>query len=183
MNVRKMHFHRWNGDGRQGVSYGDAGMSIGGRIDDNTLINRLGLLDPRDQLPLVIRLANVEFDSQFMAEFGERLIDSVKRRRSIDGRLAITQQIQVRSMEDQHPHHNKADTALSPRLRFRPSVFPLVGGIVTLRQNRVKRSEESYGLAVRGTLIASAQLNGGEPLFKPRCNDLFSLKRSARLIR
>ena len=49
MNIGQMHFNRRQTDCRDGVPDRDAGVGIGGRVDDDPVVSRPSLLDPGDQ--------------------------------------------------------------------------------------------------------------------------------------
>jgi hypothetical protein len=100
-----MYFNRWKVDGGQGVPNGHTGMGVCGRIDNDALKAAPGLLNPRDQFPFLIGLPNIKRDSKIFAELQEGRIDGVESGRSIDGFFPGPEQIEIRTMQDQHAKH------------------------------------------------------------------------------
>ena len=68
MNIGQMHFNRWQADRRNRIPDRNARMSIGGRVDDNSVVSCPRLLNPGDQLSLVIRLAYIYLYGQLFCQ-------------------------------------------------------------------------------------------------------------------
>ena len=54
MNIGQMHLNRRQADRRNGVPDCDAGVGIGGRVNDDPIVSRPSLLNPCDQFALAI---------------------------------------------------------------------------------------------------------------------------------
>jgi hypothetical protein len=54
MDIRQMHLNRRQANCSNGVADGDAGVGLGGRVNDDPIVFRPGLLDPGDQFTLTI---------------------------------------------------------------------------------------------------------------------------------
>ena len=54
MDIGKMHLNRRQTDRRNGVPDCDAGVGIGGRVNDDSVVFRPSLLNPGDQFTLAI---------------------------------------------------------------------------------------------------------------------------------
>ena len=54
MNIGQMHFNSQQTDCRNGVSDCDAGVRIGGRVNNDPIVSRPSLLNPGDQFTLAI---------------------------------------------------------------------------------------------------------------------------------
>jgi hypothetical protein len=54
MNVGQMHLNRRQADRRNGIPDCDAGVGIGGRVNNDPIVSRPSLLNPGDQFTLAI---------------------------------------------------------------------------------------------------------------------------------
>ena len=98
VDIRQMHFDRGQPHGSNGIAYGDAGMRIGGRINDNPVVSTSGFLDPDDQIAFVVRLPDIDFHTQLLGQLGQGRIDSVQCLGAIDGLLPRTEEVQIGPM-------------------------------------------------------------------------------------
>ena len=104
MNVRDVDFNGRKADGGDGVPKGNAGVSVGGGVEDDDIETPLRLLNPSDQLPFLVRLAEVDGHSQFGRPFADEPFNVREGRPSIDFRLADAEQIQIGPVEEEHFH-------------------------------------------------------------------------------
>ena len=54
MNIGQMHFNRWQTYRRNSIPNRDAGVGIGGRVNDDPIVFCPSLLNPGDELTLTI---------------------------------------------------------------------------------------------------------------------------------
>src|SRR6266545_1348207 len=90
-----------------GIAEGYAGMGVGAWVDHQRIEASQGVLDRIDQDPLVIRLDDFEFYVVLGGELFEAVVDLLKGHRTIDFRLAPTQQVKVRAMQHQNTWHRR----------------------------------------------------------------------------
>src|SRR5437870_2545899 len=72
-------------------------------------------MQPIDQLALMVRLEEVDLQAELAAEAREVGVDLVERLSSVDLGLARPKQVEVRSLEDQHPGHEAAPAGVPAR--------------------------------------------------------------------
>lgn len=95
MDVGKMHFHDWKTNGADRIPKRNAGVSVGGSVEDDALEMPLGLLEPVHQLPLPIRLPELYLHLQHRGTFTNQPFDVRKRRVAVDFRLAGAEQVEI----------------------------------------------------------------------------------------
>jgi hypothetical protein len=92
-------------------------MGVSAWVDHQRIEASQGVLDRIDEDPLVIRLDDFELNVMPGGELLETVVNLLKGHRAIDCRLAPTQQIEVRAMQDQNTRHRRLpyayDRALS----------------------------------------------------------------------
>src|SRR5690242_2451442 len=98
LSVRKMDFNGRQTNGRDGVPQCNTGMGIGASVQHYHLEITLGFLNPSDQFALVIGLAEVNADSKFGGAIPHHTFDLSQGRASIDRRLPLAEQVEVRSV-------------------------------------------------------------------------------------
>lgn len=101
VNVGDVDFDDRHVGGLDRVHNGDRGMRIGARVQDDPLRGGAGLLDPVDQIALVVGLPQLDFEAKTSGDGAGPGLDVAKRRRAIDRRLPQAEQVQVRSVEDE----------------------------------------------------------------------------------
>ena len=106
VDIRKMNLHDGDIHGCQRISDSHTRVCVGRRVDDDSLIFSARVLNPRDQFPFQIRLADVHRHFQFAAELPQGRIDIPKRRRAINRFLTASEEIEIGTMQDQHTQHN-----------------------------------------------------------------------------
>ena len=92
-------------NGRDGVAQGDTGVRVGGGIQRDGMHSPLGLLNPGDQLPLVIGLAELHRYSEGLGAHLNRGFDTGQGVPAVNLRLAGSEQIQVGTIEEEDLHH------------------------------------------------------------------------------
>jgi len=107
VNIRKVDLHDGHVHGYQRISYGNARMGVGRRVNDDALILPSRLLNPRHQFSLYIGLADIKRHSKVAAEPPQGGINIPKRRRTVDRFLTASEKIEIRAMQDQHTQHNR----------------------------------------------------------------------------
>lgn len=78
----------------------DRGMGIGAGIDDDAGRAAARLLDPVDELALVIRLAEVDGEAQQSGPLVAGFLDIAQGFAAIESRLAHAEQVEVGAVED-----------------------------------------------------------------------------------
>lgn len=104
MDIRQVQLDRRNPHGRDGVTQGDARMSIGSGVEADDVEGALGFLDLSDQFPFDVRLEEGDFDPELgrtLAKFGFDLFQSDA---PVDARLAFAEEVQIRAVEEQDFH-------------------------------------------------------------------------------
>ena len=83
-DIADVDFDRRESDSRHRIAQGDAGMRIGAGIDDKSIEVSWHLVNPIDQLPLVVALAAIQGDSQFRRNGAAAFLNGSQRLRAID---------------------------------------------------------------------------------------------------
>src|SRR5215469_2595647 len=84
------------------VEDGDRGVSIGAGIQDDAVGILPRLLDPVDELSLMVRLAEIDAEPERLAAFDAGLLDFGQGLVAIDGGLAQPQHVEVGSVENEN---------------------------------------------------------------------------------
>src|SRR5688572_21083202 len=98
-DIAEMDFNRRLACGADRVAEGNRRMGEPARIDHDPLRRTAGLLHPIDQLAFVIGLPEIDRKTKAGGSFPAIRIDLGKRTAAIDGRLARTEEIEVRAVE------------------------------------------------------------------------------------
>jgi hypothetical protein len=88
-------------DGGDGVAERDRRMRVRAGVEENGVEPAGGLVDPLDELALVVRLARVDLDAELRAEAAERRVDLRERRTAVDIRLTRPEEVEVGPMKDE----------------------------------------------------------------------------------
>jgi hypothetical protein len=99
-----MDFHRGQGHSADGVANGDAGMRVGGRVDDNGGVTLSRLADPIHDHALVVGLGEIHLHAQFARTPRHAAANIRQRRASIDRRFPLTEQVQVWAIDEKNSH-------------------------------------------------------------------------------
>lgn len=83
-------------------------VSIRSSIDDDRVCRADGFLYPLDQLPLEIRLSELDIHSEFGADFLTLGGDTFQRLVTVNFRLPGAEQVEVGSIDDDYFHGNLA---------------------------------------------------------------------------
>src|SRR5690606_40999691 len=75
VDVRKMYLDHGQLGGAQRVQDGDRGVRVGARVDDDSVGGLARLLDPVDELTLVIRLPELDGETEGGGMLQARLLD------------------------------------------------------------------------------------------------------------
>ena len=100
VDIGKMNLNGGDADSRDSVPEGNAGVGISRRIQDQQVEFPLGLLNPSDQLALLIRLAEINFNPQLRCSLTDLRFDVGQTRPTVDFRLALTEEVQVWPVEE-----------------------------------------------------------------------------------
>ena len=104
MDVGKVDLDGRHASGRNGISQGDAGMSVGGGVEDQGVELVLGLLNPADQLPFIISLSEIDRYSSRLSSLPHASFNLLQAIGAVDVRFALTEEIEVGSIEKQDSH-------------------------------------------------------------------------------
>ena len=99
-----MNFDGGNTYGRDGIPESHAGVSVGGSVEDDGIDPALGLLNPSHQLPFYIGLTELDLRTQGRRPLPNHPLDVLQRDLAINSRLALAEQIQIRTIENQDLH-------------------------------------------------------------------------------
>ncbi len=102
VDIRQVDLDGRNGDSCDGIPKRHAGVRIPGGVDHDRMKTTLGLLDPGHQLPFNVGLPDCDGDTFTFGELGDRGIDRPQRRIAVHRLLAVAQQIQVGSVENEY---------------------------------------------------------------------------------
>lgn len=104
-DVGDVHLDRRNADGLERVEQGDAGVCIGGGVEDDavcTVIIRL--LDGVDELALVVRLVERDVYAALLRVGANEGLQVFVGTAAVDPRLADAQHIEVRTVQNENVH-------------------------------------------------------------------------------
>jgi len=104
VDVGEVDFDGGNGHGREGIPERDAGVGIGGGVEDDGVEAAAGVLDPGDEFAFVIGLAEVDFGVEFGCAGPDEAFDVRERVASVDFGLAGAEEIEVRSVQEEYLH-------------------------------------------------------------------------------
>jgi len=107
MDVGQMDFDGGNGHGGNGIAQGDAGMGVGGGIQNDDIEVTFGRLDPGDQFTFEIRLAKIHGHVQLGGAGTDRSLDAGQGVAAVNRGFALAEQIQVWPVEKQDFHDGK----------------------------------------------------------------------------
>jgi hypothetical protein len=93
---------RREGHGAERVVERERGVRVRRRVHEETVEAAERLADPRAELPLVVRLARLQADTELGGPGREPRVDRVERVRAVDGGLAHPEQLEVRPREAEH---------------------------------------------------------------------------------
>ena len=113
----------------------DRGMGVGAGIDGDAAGLLARLVDPADEFALDVALAEVDGKAEGRRMLAAARLDVLQRGRAIDGGLAKTQHVQVRSVQYIDRLHRAPAIPLG--------IAPLIGGIVRQLEAAASRSQQS----------------------------------------
>ena len=101
VRIGDMHFDYRHLDRLDRVVQRHAGVGVSARVEQHGLRTfGIGLVQPVDQVPFVVRLPHVDLEPELARPVLEHARNVVERVRPIDLRLAEAEQIEVRAVED-----------------------------------------------------------------------------------
>ena len=103
MDVREVHLDHGKVRGQQGIAQGNAGVGQPSRVDQDPPGPGPGLLEPIQQLPLVIRLEAAHLDASCLALGHQGGVDLLEGGGPVRPGLPAPEQIEVRPMHHQDP--------------------------------------------------------------------------------
>jgi len=108
VDVREVDFDEGQGHGRQCIADGDAGVGVGGRVDDDELraVAARGL-DAVDQSAFVVALEAAQRGAGGVGDLAEFGIDLGEGLRAVDLGLAGAEQVEVGAMQDENLHQTR----------------------------------------------------------------------------
>jgi hypothetical protein len=98
VDVGEVDFDGRNTDRRDGIAEGDAGMSVGGCVQDDDVKLTFGLLNPSDEFALAIGLAEVDCGVQGVGATADPSFDVGEGSLAINGGFAMAEEVEVRSV-------------------------------------------------------------------------------------
>ena len=99
-----MHLHRRNRHGFERIENGNAGVGIGGGIDDNAVCPAAGLLNLIHNGAFVVGLEQLAVNAVFRAGAADQLLQGRIALRAVNGRLTKAQHIDVGAVDNQKFH-------------------------------------------------------------------------------
>jgi hypothetical protein len=103
VDIREVHLDHGQTRCHQGIPQCDARMRESAGIDQDAVGVADGLLDPIDELALMVRLDGLDFDTEVLGHRREIGIDIGQGLGPIDLGLAFSEQIQIGTVDDQDP--------------------------------------------------------------------------------
>ncbi len=95
VDIGKVDLNHREANSADSVSQSDAGVGIGRGVENDCVKLALGLLNPTDQFPLHIGLAELDFDLQLIGPFSHQGFEVSQRGVAIHFRFALAEQVQV----------------------------------------------------------------------------------------
>src|SRR5437588_11824571 len=90
-----------HGEGQHRVAQGDRRVRVGPGVNDDGGGGLPRLVEPVDELTLVVRLPAVDIQAEFARESRNRSVDVRQRGRAVNLRLALAEEIEVGAIEDE----------------------------------------------------------------------------------
>lgn len=109
VDLTDMHFHHRRIIRIERVQNGDRRVGKRARIDDNPYRAFAGLVYPVDNLALVVRLQHPDLKTGITCRRAQAL-HIIQRLVAVDIRLALTEQVQVRTVQDVNSFHVSANS-------------------------------------------------------------------------
>ena len=103
--ICKVHFHTWHSDGLKRIPQGYAGMRIGGRVQNDPVKLFPAGQNLRDQYALFVALHMLQLNTEGPGALPEPLDDFIQRFIAVKRRLAFTQHIQIRPIQNNNFYH------------------------------------------------------------------------------
>ena len=100
-DVRQVDLDDREFGGEKGVEHSDRSVGQRTRVENNPLGRFAGLLDPVDQLALVIGLAEVDLEAECRGARRAALLDVAERVMAVDRGVADPEQVQVGAVQDE----------------------------------------------------------------------------------
>ena len=91
--VREVDLHCGDAHCQKGVQEGDAGVSVGPGVEDDTIVHAVSVLNPVHQVPLVVGLANVCLQAQPLGGFLDQGQEIVVGGGAVNLRLPLAQEV------------------------------------------------------------------------------------------
>ncbi len=101
--VGNMHLHRRSRNGRQGVGQGNTGVGQGTGVNHDTIDGKAQFVNLIEQFAFVVRLKIPKLHVGKLSFYGLEVVH--ERAATINVRLALTQQIQVRAVDNEDSLH------------------------------------------------------------------------------
>ena len=102
IDVREVHFDAGDADRQNDVADGDAGVGIGGRVDNQDRDLTASRLNTINQEAFAIGLEGLKFESEFGSEIVEIAIDIGEGRAAVNFRFTLAQQIEIRPVDHEN---------------------------------------------------------------------------------
>src|SRR6185369_3588056 len=100
MDIGDMDLNGRDPHRRDRIPQCDAGMCITGCVNDNYIDPSPRFLDPINELPFRVRLSELNFSTQFLGLLPYLVLDGGQSRPPVDFRLALAEQVQIRSIQE-----------------------------------------------------------------------------------
>ena len=97
-----MHLHHWRGDGADAVAEGHTRMRIASSVEDDAVGGESHLLELVDELALDVRLEIIYLDDRIAQAQSFEIV--VERSVPVDVRFALSQEIEVRPVDNDDIH-------------------------------------------------------------------------------
>src|SRR5688500_3408817 len=118
VDVREMDLSKWNGDACQRVVYRKTRVAVGTGVDEGPVSGAFQCVNRVDDVAFPVELGEADSNIQLSRHFAQSRFDLGKRGRSVDRRLALSQEIEVRSVDDRNSHVSANPSSHSRKRRI-----------------------------------------------------------------
>ena len=107
MDIREMHFNGRDTRAGNRIPESHTRMRVGSRVEDDHIRLAPGLLNPSHQFAFQICLPEIDRCSLLACHLADHLLDVRQRGPAIDFRFTLSEQVEIRSIQDEQVHNGK----------------------------------------------------------------------------